>query len=47
LGSTSTLFGIIDAIASITFNTGATLNGRAWALNGAVTLDANAVSPQG
>lgn len=47
LGSTSTLFGIIDAIASITLNTGATLNGRAWALNGAVTLDANAVSPQG
>ncbi len=46
LGTTSTLFGIIDATASITLNTGATLNGRAWALNGAVTLDDNAVSPQ-
>lgn len=47
LGTTSTLIGIIDAYASITMNTGATLNGRAWALNGAVTLDGNAVSPQG
>lgn len=43
----STLVGIIDASASVTLNTGATLNGRAWVLNGAVTLDSNAVSPQG
>lgn len=47
LGTTSTLIGIIDAAASITLNTGATLNGRAWALTGAVTLDSNPVSPQG
>jgi len=47
LGTNSTLVGIIDALASITLNTGAVLNGRAWALNGAVTLDSNAISPQG
>ena len=45
LGTNSTLYGIIDALASITLNTGATLNGRAWALNGAVTLDTNQVNP--
>lgn len=39
LGTNSTLYGIIDAAASITLPTGATLKGRAWALNGAVTLD--------
>jgi hypothetical protein len=47
LGTTSSLIGIVDALASITLNTGASLNGRAWALTGAVTLDDNAVSPQG
>jgi len=45
LGTNSTLYGIIDALTSITLNTGATLNGRAWALNGAVTLDTNQVNP--
>lgn len=45
LGTNSTLYGIIDALSSITLNTGATLNGRAWALNGAVTLDSNQVNP--
>ena len=33
--------GNILAYASITFNTGASLTGRAYALNGAVTLDTN------
>lgn len=47
LGTNSILFGIIDASASITLNTGAVLNGRAWALNGAVTLDSNQVNPAG
>lgn len=45
LGTNSTIFGIIDALASITLPTGAALNGRAWALNGAVTLDSNQVNP--
>lgn len=45
LGTNSTLYGIIDASASISLLTGATLNGRAWALNGAVTLDTNNVNP--
>ncbi len=45
LGTNSTLYGIIDASASITLPTGATLKGRAWALNGAVTLDTNNVNP--
>ena len=45
LGTNSTLIGIIDASASITIQTNATLNGRAWALNGAVTLDTNNVNP--
>lgn len=47
LGTNSILFGIIDAAASITIPTGATLNGRAWALNGAVTLDSNQINPAG
>lgn len=45
LGTNSTLYGIIDALASITLNTGATLKGRAWALTAAVTLDSNQVNP--
>lgn len=45
LGVGSTFHGIIDALASITLNNGAILNGRAWALNGAVTLDSNQVNP--
>lgn len=47
LGVNSALIGIIDASASISLNTSATLDGRAWALNGAVTLLNNAVNPQG
>ncbi|MDR3492697.1 MAG: ice-binding family protein [Gammaproteobacteria bacterium] len=45
LGTGTAFQGIIDAVASITLNTGASLAGRAWALNGAVTLDSNAVNP--
>ena len=45
LGTATAFQGIIDAVASITLNTGASLRGRAWALNGAVTLDSNPVNP--
>jgi hypothetical protein len=45
LGTNSALVGDILAAASITLNTGAAAEGRAFALNGAVTLDTNAVSP--
>lgn len=45
LGTGTAFAGIIDATASITLNTGASLAGRAWALNGAVTLQNNAVNP--
>lgn len=45
LGTNSTFVGDILAAASITLNTGAAAAGRAFALNGAVTLDTNAVSP--
>ena len=42
---TSTIFnGTIMALTSITVTTGAVLNGRALALNGAVTLDNNAMT---
>jgi hypothetical protein len=44
LGTTSTFQGTIMALTSITLNTGATLNGRALARNGAVTLDTNIVN---
>ena len=44
LGSSSSLIGNIFADVSITFNTGATLNGRALAQTGAVTLDTNTIS---
>lgn len=45
LGTNSTFVGDILAAASITLNTGAAASGRAFALNGAVTLDTNTVSP--
>jgi len=44
LGGNSIFKGTIMALVSITFNTGATIQGRALAQNGAVTLDTNAVS---
>jgi hypothetical protein len=44
LGTTSTFYGTIMAQASITLATGATLNGRALARTGAVTLDSNPVN---
>ena len=43
LGINTTMSGNIMALASITLNTGATLNGRALARTGAVTLDTNTV----
>lgn len=44
LGVNSSLSGTIMAMTSITLNTGATLDGRALALNGAVTMDTNTIS---
>jgi len=44
LGTTSVFQGTIIASASITLTTGATLNGRALALNAAVALDTNTVT---
>src|ERR1700682_419243 len=44
LGTASTFNGSILALTSITVTTGATLNGRALARNGAVTLDTNMVN---
>ena len=44
LGTNTTLAGTIMAQVSITLNTGATLNGRALARTGAVTLDSNPVN---
>jgi hypothetical protein len=44
LGTGSTMTGIIMANQSISLNTGATLNGRALASIGAVTLDTNTVN---
>jgi len=43
LGTNSIFVGNIMALASITLNTGATLQGRALARNGAVTLDDNTI----
>lgn len=44
LGTTTSLTGNILALTSITMATGATLNGRALARNGAVTLDSNTIT---
>jgi len=44
LGTTSVFKGTIMALASITMTTGATLDGRALARNGAVTFDGNIVT---
>jgi len=44
IGTTTTMVGTIIADQSITMNTGATLNGRAFALVAAVTLDSNLLS---
>jgi|UniRef100_UPI0037848DC5 outer membrane autotransporter protein len=44
LGVNSALSGTIMANTSITLNTGASLNGRALAINGAVTLDSNTIT---
>ena len=44
LGANSTLQGSILALTSITVTTGTTLNGRALARNGAVTLDTNTIT---
>ena len=44
LGTTTTFLGNILALASITLKTGATLEGRALARNGAVTMDDNDIT---
>jgi type VI secretion system secreted protein VgrG len=44
IGTYSVIYGNILADASITLTTGASLTGRALALNGAVTMDDNVVS---
>lgn len=46
LGTTSVFKGNILALASITVNTGASLDGRALARTGAVTLDGNTITEQ-
>lgn len=43
IGSTTDFVGNILALTSITMNTGANLNGRALARNGAVTMDTNRI----
>lgn len=46
-GTGSSFIGNVLALTSITLTTGADLNGRALARNGAVTLDTNTISPCG
>lgn len=43
IGTTAVAVGTIIALASVTMQTGASLEGRAWALTAAVTLDTNNV----
>jgi hypothetical protein len=45
LGTTTAFVGTLIALASNTLTTGATLNGRAIARTGAVTLDSNVITP--
>jgi hypothetical protein len=47
LGTTTAFAGNIIALASITMTTGATLDGRAIALTGAVTMDTNTITTCG
>jgi hypothetical protein len=47
LGTTTTFLGTIIALTSVTLTTNATVNGRAIARNGAVTLDTNTVGSSG
>jgi Ice-binding-like/IPTL-CTERM motif len=47
LGTTTTFVGNILALSTITVNTGASVDGRALARTGAVTLDGNAISACG
>jgi len=44
LGTNTAFIGTIIALASDTLNTGATVNGHVFALNGAVTLDSNTIT---
>ncbi len=44
LGTNSTFIGTIMALTSISLQTGATLDGRALARNGAVTMDTNTIT---
>lgn len=44
IGTTTTFVGNILALTSISLNTGASVNGRALARNGAVTMDTNTIS---
>ena len=45
LGTGSSIAGTIMALASITVTTGVTIEGRALAVNAAVTLDTNTITP--
>jgi hypothetical protein len=47
LGTGSSIAGTIMALASITVTTGVSIQGRALALNGAVTLDSNTITTVG